>query len=65
MAGRKAGIIRIASSIFTLFGAGEIVTLTAFAYLYGIGGLSLFSGIVLGFIGLAFLSKRIRRNSSE
>lgn len=65
MAGRKAGIVRIASSVFTLFGAGEIVTLTAFAYLYGISGLSLFSGIILGFIGLAFLSKRIRRNSSE
>ena len=65
MAGRKAGIIRIASSIFTLFGAGEIVTLTAFAYLYGINGLSLFFGIILGFVGLAFLSKRIKRNSSE
>ena len=65
MAGRKAGMIRIASSIFTLFGAGEIVTLTAFAYIYGISGLSLFSGIVVGFFGLAFLSHRIRKKHLE
>ncbi len=61
MAGRKAGMIRIASSVFTLFGAGEIVTLTAFAYFYGFSGLSLFFGVVIGFIVLAFLSDRIRK----
>ena len=65
MAGRKVGSIRIIASIFTLFGAGEIVTLTAFAYLYGIRGLSLFLGVVFGFLGLAFLSHRIRKNSQE
>jgi len=65
MAGRKAGMVRIASSIFTLFGAGEIVTLTALAYIYGISGLSLFFGVIVGFIALAFLSNRIRKNHTE
>lgn len=65
MAGRKAGAIRIAASVFTLFGAGEIVTLTAFVYLYGISSFSLFLGIIMGFFVMVLLIKRIRKDSEK
>ena len=63
MAGRNAGAIRIATSVFTLFGAGEIVTLTAFVYFYGMSGFSLFLGIIMGFFAMVFLAERIRKDS--
>ncbi|MBD3252311.1 hypothetical protein GF386_01120 [Candidatus Pacearchaeota archaeon] len=65
MAERKSGAVRIASSIFTLFTAGDLVTLTAFAYLYSISGISLFAGFAFGAFILIFLTRRIRYKANE
>jgi len=65
IAKRKASVRQVVSSTFTVIGAGEIVTLTAFAYIYGLSGVSLFVGLSLGLLTVAILSKRIRHKSSE
>ena len=65
MAGRKAGLLRVVSSIVTLLGAGEIVTLTAFAYIYGYYGISVFIGVLAGCLFMCFLVPRIRANIND
>lgn len=65
MAGRKVGKWRILASIFTLMGAGEIVTLTAFAYLFGFSGISLFVGTLAGALFGAFMIAKIRDQSDD
>ena len=65
MAGRKVGLLRVVSSIVTLLGAGEIVTLTAFAYIYGYYGISLFIGVLAGCLFMSFLIPKIRANSKD
>lgn len=65
MAGRKGKLLKVVSSIVTLLGAGEIVTLTAFAYIYGYYGLSLFIGVFVGCIYMSFLIPKIRTNMHQ
>jgi SSS family solute:Na+ symporter len=65
MAGRKVGKWKILASIFTLLGAGEIVTLTAFAYLFGFSGVSLFFGFLAGALFAAFMIAKIRDKSDD
>ncbi|MFT4311376.1 MAG: sodium:solute symporter family transporter [Candidatus Woesearchaeota archaeon] len=65
MAGRKVGKWRMVASIFTLLGAGEIVTLTAFAYLFGFSGVSLFFGFLAGALFAAFMIPKIREQSDD
>src|SRR3989344_5814116 len=65
MAGRKAGLLRVVSSIVTLFGAGEIVTLTAFAYLYGYSGMSVFIGVFAGCLFCSLLINKIRAKNED
>lgn len=65
MASRKAGLLRVVSSIVTLLGAGEIVTLTAFAYIYGYYGISVFIGVLAGCLFMSVLVPRIRANFSD
>ena len=62
MAGRKVGLLKVVSSIVTLLGAGEIVTLTAFAYIYGYYGISIFIGVLAGCLFMSVLVPRIRDN---
>jgi Na+/proline symporter len=57
--------MRIIASTFTLIGAGEIVTLTAFAYIYGFSGISFFLGTLIGFVSVAVLSRKIRSRSLD
>ena len=65
MADRKAGFLRVVCSIVTLFGAGEIVTLTAFAYLYGYSGMSIFIGVFAGCLFCSLLVHKIRAKSDD
>lgn len=63
MGGRNASSVYVGSALFTLVGGGELITLTALAYVYGWAGLALFLGYAIGFIFLAFVTKRIRINT--
>ena len=65
MAGRKTGLLKVVSSIVTLLGAGEIVTLTAFAYIYGYYGISVFIGVLAGCLFMSFLVPKIRANIND
>ena len=60
MSGREATPMLVAAALFTLVGGGELITLTALAYAYGFGGLSLFLGYAGGFCFLAVFTTRIR-----
>lgn len=65
MAGRRVGSVRVGAGVFTLIGGGELVTLTALAYVYGAAGISLFVGYALAFIFLAIISPKIRTDSNS
>ena len=65
MAGRSAGRLAVAASLFTLIGGGELVTLTALAYTYGWSGLALFVGYALAFSFLGVIAPRIRRQVAQ
>lgn len=63
MGGRNASSAYVGSALFTLVGGGELITLTALAYVYGWAGLALFLGYAIGFSFLAIFAKRIRINA--
>jgi SSS family solute:Na+ symporter len=60
MGGRKAPAVLVGAALFTLVGGGELVTLTALAFVHGLAALALFVGYALSFIFLAMLAQRIR-----
>ena len=57
---RAVSWLRVAFSSFSVAGGGEIVTLVAFTYFFGLWGLALFAGFSLGFWGLAAAAPRFR-----
>lgn len=62
---RKAGVIRIFASSFTIVGASEFVVFTTLAYLYGWASISFFAGAFAGFFVLALLAQKIRQRGQE
>lgn len=60
MGDRNASALMVGAALFTLVGGGELVTLTALAFSFGFGALTLFIGYSAGFLFLAFISERIR-----
>ena len=63
MGGRRASSPYVGAALFTLVGGGELIALTALAFVYGWGGLALFVGYALAFVFLAVLARRIRARS--
>lgn len=63
MGGRRASSPYVGAALFTLVGGGELIALTALAFVYGWGGLALFVGYALAFVFLAVLAPRIRAKS--
>lgn len=63
MGNRNASALLVGAALFTLVGGGELVTLTALAFTYGLGALALFVGYAAGFIALAALARRVRAHT--
>jgi Na+/proline symporter len=63
MGSRQASAPYVGAALFTLVGGGELIALTALAFVYGWGGLALFIGYALAFLFLAMLAPRIRKRS--
>jgi Na+/proline symporter len=63
IADRKAGILRVAASIFALLGGGELITMASLSYSHAYASFWFFGGIALGFFVLAMLGGKIRSYS--
>jgi Na+/proline symporter len=65
MADRRASAFLVGAALFTLVGGGELVTMPALAYTFGLAGLALFVGYALGFAFLGVIVPRVRKQVSE
>lgn len=65
MASRQAGAFKVGASTFNILGAGEVVTLVAFVYLFGVASFYWFLGMALGAFGLAFFVSRLRAGAEN
>lgn len=60
IAAHRAPTWRVAASLFTLLGGGELVTMTSLSYTYSYAAMWFFGGIAVGFVTLALIVPRIR-----
>lgn len=60
IAKHKAPTWRVAASLFTLLGGGELVAMTSLSYSYSYAAMWFFGGVAAGFVTLALVVRRIR-----
>ena len=60
---RKAGLVRILTSMFTVVGASEFVVFTSLVYVFGWASIGFFVGTLAAFLLLSFLAPKIRENA--
>lgn len=65
MGGRKVGWIRLTFGVFTVVGAGELVGVTAFTKSVGLFSFTLFIGIAIGALILAFGTRAAHKLAGE